>query len=92
VPLGFFPDTSYDELAFELHRDDLFVFYTDGILDSVDGRGVEFGAERLRQVIADHRTASPRDIIDAIFNAVAAFRGTHTQPDDMTAVAVKITA
>ena len=74
-----------------LQSDDLFVFYTDGILDAVNESGAEFGAPRLRAVVGAHRTASPGVIVDAIFEAVAAFRGHAPQADDMTAVVVRMT-
>jgi serine phosphatase RsbU (regulator of sigma subunit) len=38
------------------------------------------------------RKRSAREIVDAIFDAVITFRETAPQADDMTAVAVKITA
>jgi len=92
VPLGALPDVKYDEAAFDLARGDIFVFCTDGILEAVDESGVEFGSQRLCDVIMRRRTATAREIVDAIFEAVIEFRGSAAQNDDMTAVAVKITA
>jgi serine phosphatase RsbU (regulator of sigma subunit) len=43
-------------------------------------------------VVREHRRRSAREIVDAIFDAVSEFRGNQPQNDDMTAVAVKITA
>jgi len=42
--------------------------------------------------VDQNRKGTAREIVDAIFDAVVAFRGTGPQVDDMTAVAVKITA
>jgi len=92
VPLGSFPGITYDEVSLDLHKDDLFVFYSDGISEAANEAGSEFGAGRLCKVIGDHRTASPREVIDAIFNEVTAFRGTLPQADDMTVVAVRMTS
>jgi sigma-B regulation protein RsbU (phosphoserine phosphatase) len=91
VPLGSFPGITYDEVSIGLHKDDLFVFYTDGVSEAVNDAGVEFGAARLCEVISEHRTRSSREIVDAIFSAVTAFRGSRTPADDMTAVAVRLT-
>ena len=91
VPLGSFPRISYDELAFPLDSGDVFVFCTDGIFDTVNEHGVDFGAQRLCDVVLASRALTARGIVDAIFNAVSAFRGHAPQGDDMTAVAVKIT-
>ena len=91
VPLGSFPGITYDEVSLDLHKDDLFVFYTDGVSEAVNDAGIEFGSGRLCQVISDHRTRSSREIVDAIFNAVMTFRGSRPVADDMTAVAVRLT-
>jgi phosphoserine phosphatase RsbU/P len=91
VPLGSFPGITYDEVTIPLKPGDLFVFCTDGILEAMNDDGVEFAAHRLSTVVHQHRTASARAIVDAIFDAVAAFTGAGPHADDMTAVAVKIT-
>ena len=92
VPLGSFPGVTYDEVAIPLNRGDLFVFCTDGILEAMNAEGAEFGAQRLSEVVHAHREASTRTIVDAIFEAVAGFTEAGPHADDMTAVAVKITA
>jgi sigma-B regulation protein RsbU (phosphoserine phosphatase) len=91
VPLGSFPGVTYDEIAIPLVAGDLFVFCTDGIYETVSEDGAEFGAGRVCQIVSAHRRASTREIVDAVFEEVALFRGHVPQPDDMTAVAVKIT-
>lgn len=90
VPLGSFAGSTYDELTIELHSGDLFVFCTDGIFEAGDALGREFGAERLLEVIGRNRAFSAKTIADAVFNAVAAFRGETPQNDDMTVVVVRI--
>ena len=44
------------------------------------------------QVVADARQLPTRGLVDAIFAAVLEFRGDTPPNDDMTAVALKITA
>jgi sigma-B regulation protein RsbU (phosphoserine phosphatase) len=92
VPLGSFSGVTYDEVTVPLLVGDVFVFCTDGIFEASSPDGAEFGAKRLRDIVNDHRTGTTRDIVDAIFEAAIAFRGGAPQNDDMTAVAVKITA
>jgi serine phosphatase RsbU (regulator of sigma subunit) len=43
-------------------------------------------------VVEQTRHGSAKAIVDAIFDAVEGFRGEAIQNDDMTAVAIKITA
>jgi len=92
VPLGSFPGTTYDELQFALQKGDLYVFFTDGISEATNEAGVEFGTHRICHVIEGHADETPRGIVDAIFSEVTAFRGAQSQTDDMTVVAVRITA
>jgi sigma-B regulation protein RsbU (phosphoserine phosphatase) len=92
VPLGSFPGSSYDELTFELQVGDLFVFCTDGVFEANDALGREFGVTRLLQVVEAQRSEPARQVVDAIFDAVQEFRGETLPNDDMTAVALRITA
>jgi sigma-B regulation protein RsbU (phosphoserine phosphatase) len=92
VPLGSFAGVSYDEMTIPLHAADVFVFCTDGIFEAANQEGQEFGSKRLCDVVNANRKGTAREIVDAIFDAVITFRGTEAQADDMTAVAVKITA
>jgi len=92
VPLGSFSGVTYDEVTLPLRAGDLFVFCTDGIFEASNAEGNEYGAKRLCDVVGENRKATARQIVDAIFDSVILFRGTAPQGDDMTAVAVKITA
>jgi sigma-B regulation protein RsbU (phosphoserine phosphatase) len=92
VPLGSFPGTTYDELTLDLQVGDLFVFCSDGVSEANDLLLREFGSARLMKVIEEVRDRPAKEIVDAIFTAVQEFRGEAQPNDDMTAVAVKITA
>ena len=92
VPLGSFPGSTYDEVSFALRAGDLFVFCTDGVFEAMNEHGHEFTAGRLVDVIAASRDRVAADVVKAIFDAVAAWRGEAPPNDDMTAVAVRITS
>jgi sigma-B regulation protein RsbU (phosphoserine phosphatase) len=92
VPLGSFAGSTYDELCFDLMAGDVFVFCTDGVFEANDALGREFGAERLLPVVQETHQRPAREIVDAVFTAVDAFRGETSPNDDMTAVVVKVTA
>lgn len=91
VPLGSFHGSAYDELTYALHPGDLFVFCSDGVSEAMTANGDEFGSARLIEVVQQSRELAPRAIVDAVFDAVEAFRDGFPPNDDMTAVAVKIT-
>ncbi len=90
VPLGSFQGSTYDEITIALHPGDLFVFCSDGVSEAMTENGEEFGSGRLLQVVEQSRELAPRAVVDAIFEAVEAFRQGFAPNDDMTAVAVKI--
>jgi phosphoserine phosphatase RsbU/P len=91
VPLGLLAGSTYDEVSFDLVAGDVYVFCSDGVYDANDGAGIEFGYDRLLNVVRETRQQPSRDIVDAIFTAVHEFRGDTAPNDDMTAVAVRIT-
>ena len=92
VPLGSFAGSTYDEVTCSLAVGDVFVFCSDGVFEANDALGREFGAERLLEVIKNGRQKTAKEIVDAIFGAVQEFRGDAVPNDDMTAVALRITA
>ena len=92
MPLGSFPGTAYEELTFELTAGDIFVFCTDGIYEAIDHDEQEFGAERVMAIIGALATEPAQKIVDRIFDDVTKFRADGPPADDMTVVAIKITA
>ena len=91
VPLGSFPNTTYEEMTFDLKAGDLYVFCTDGIYEAEDHLGHEFGTSRLIKVIDRLADQPAQAIVDGIFEAVETFRDDGAAADDMTAVAMRIT-
>jgi len=92
VPLGSFPGSTYDEVTYALHAGDVFVFCTDGVFEAMNAEGEEFTSARLAEVVSRSCSLPAQRIVDAIFAAVTEWRGDTPPNDDMTAVAVRITA
>ena len=94
VPLGSFAGSTYDEVTFDLVANDFYVFCSDGVFEAQDALGREFGARRLLDLVGERavRGDTAKDLVDAIFSAVHDFRGDTVPNDDMTAVALKVTA
>jgi phosphoserine phosphatase RsbU/P len=92
VPLGSFPGSTYDELTFELSAGDLFVFCTDGVSEAAGPGGEEFGIGRVLEEVAARRDLPARDAVDGLYEMVERFRGLEPRSDDMTIVAVRMTA
>jgi sigma-B regulation protein RsbU (phosphoserine phosphatase) len=91
LPLGSFAASTYDEVNLEIETGDIFVFFSDGISETFDSAGDEFGAGRVIETVKANRDQPANEIVRAVFNAMRLFRGTAAQTDDQTVVVVKIT-
>lgn len=91
IMLGAFEDFSFEEETVPLKPGDLLVISSDGISEAMNSDLEQFGEERLQVIIANHRSASPNEIIDKIITAVKAHAGSHPQSDDMTLIVLKRT-
>ena len=75
---------------FQAHPDDVFVFFSDGILDATNKAGDLFGRTRLEKIITEQCASSAEAMVKAIFKAVAEHaRGVETF-DDQTVVVIKV--
>lgn len=92
VPLGSFGTTSYDEIVLTAHAGDVFVFCSDGIFETFNEQGLEFGAGPVIDIVRTLRDRPAAEIVAKIFESMAAFRGHAAQTDDQTAVVVRILA
>jgi phosphoserine phosphatase RsbU/P len=90
LPLGLFDDAEYDEFTFQAEADDVFVFFSDGILDATNKAGDLFGRTRLEKIINGCYGNSAESIVKSVFKAVAEHaKGVETF-DDQTVVAIKV--
>jgi phosphoserine phosphatase RsbU/P len=92
VPLGSFMGVTYDDITLPLAAQDVFVICSDGVFEAMNSQNEEFGAERLMDVVRKSRTQSAREIAHAIVEAVENHRAGFPRNDDVTVVALKITA
>ena len=67
----------------------LLLFGTDGIWETENAGGQRFGNKRLRRLLREHWQLPPAQILRAVTDALAAFRGNAVQHDDITLVVVK---
>ncbi|SRR5579872_3230631 len=90
LPLGLFDDANYDELRFKTKPGDMFVFFSDGILDARNRDGHLFGRGRVEALIAKCSGKSVGCVVDLIFKAVAEHSAGVEAFDDQTVVAIKV--
>jgi phosphoserine phosphatase RsbU/P len=87
--LGAFPDVDWDETRVKLARGDVLVLYTDGVTESMNAQGREFGINRLVKMVRELRSRSAREIVEAVTNAVLEYRSEDQPQDDLTISVIK---
>jgi len=90
LPLGLFDDADYDEFSFRAKPGDMFVFFSDGILDASNKEEELFGRERVGEIVAANPSASADAIVKLIFEAVAEHASGEEAFDDQTVVAIRV--
>jgi sigma-B regulation protein RsbU (phosphoserine phosphatase) len=90
LPLGLFPSAEYDEFTFRAVPGDVFVCFSDGILDARNQHGNTFGRERAEQIVTRNCHMTAEEIVTLIFQSVSDFVGDTEQFDDQSAVAIKV--
>jgi len=90
LPLGLFDDAEYDEFTFKAKPGDLFVFFSDGILDARNTAGEMFGRTRVEQIVAKCSDCPADEIVRRLFSAVEQYASGVEPFDDETVVAIKV--
>src|SRR5215212_1205531 len=89
LPLGIVPDFDYREGRTQLRPGDVLVAYSDGVTESQNPSGEEFGTVRLQEVVARNLSRSAAGIRDKIEAALSSFAQGTPAGDDVTLVIVK---
>lgn len=90
LPLGLFENVSYEEDTIQASPGDVFVFFSDGIVDASNPHDDQFGRVRIEQVISKHCNRNARQIADALFQATEEFSAGAPVFDDQTVVVLKV--
>jgi PAS domain S-box-containing protein len=91
VPLGIFPETSFETAEVPaLAEGDLVVFFTDGVTEAENTKGIPFGVERALDAVRRHRDEPAAKIAHRVYRAVRDFAGRHAQDDDITMVICRV--
>ncbi|HXM69372.1 MAG TPA: GAF domain-containing protein [Candidatus Acidoferrum sp.] len=90
LPLGLFDDASYDEFRFKMKPGDMFVFFSDGILDARNWKGELFGRGRVEKIIAECAGQSADCAVESLFRAAAEHSAGVETFDDQTVLAIRV--
>jgi sigma-B regulation protein RsbU (phosphoserine phosphatase) len=89
LPLGVFSSEEFTIARVQLSPGDTLLLYTDGLTESQDGSGIEFGSDRLSNLAGEHRSATPELLIRRCVENLDLFRSRDASRDDLTIMAVR---
>jgi sigma-B regulation protein RsbU (phosphoserine phosphatase) len=91
LPIGLFPENTYQEFQLEVSRGCAIVVYSDGLIDALNSKGEEFGEERL----VDHcrslrKAATAQEICAHLSQYVGEWSTGVEQFDDTTIIVLTV--
>ncbi len=90
--VGLFNDVPFKQGAVEIAHGGILIAYSDGLIESENVYGEEFGTERLIGVAERNRNETPHVIAEAMMQAAEQWSGTPEQADDMTVIVMHFAA
>ena len=82
-------ERTLEEMCIQLQPGDVFVLYTDGVVESRNVDGEEYGYERLLQALQVYRHEDAQELHQALLADLEAFLGSKNYDDDMTLLVLK---
>jgi serine phosphatase RsbU (regulator of sigma subunit) len=89
--LGMFPEAGYSSVEMKLQPGDRYVLYTDGLPESKNASGEEFGLARCLKVLDSHPRLAAPALADQLLSEVSSWTAqgsVRLQEDDMTLIVV----
>ncbi len=92
-PVGMVSDEQFSEFLEEktipFNRGDIFVAFTDGVIETSNASGKEFSAARLADSVKASRKGNAEEVSSQLLDSLRRFSGKETYDDDLTLVTVK---
>jgi phosphoserine phosphatase RsbU/P len=89
VPLGMFCGARFPVHRLTLAHRDTLLLYTDGLTESRNDAGAEYGLQRIRALAAQHRCIEAAELISKCLEDLTSFGDGLKQTDDLTLLAVR---
>ncbi|MGM0608987.1 MAG: SpoIIE family protein phosphatase [Candidatus Muiribacteriota bacterium] len=88
VVLGFFADYQFHEDTVFFKKDDIFYFYTDGVIEAHDEEGKIFGVKKFYNIIENNK---PENLFENLLSQLKDYSDENHFSDDLTISYIKIT-
>jgi serine phosphatase RsbU (regulator of sigma subunit) len=86
---GMFANT-LEEIEIQLYSGDMLIWYTDGVTETMNPEGDEYGIERFCKVIEEHGQREAEYLLQMVMHELEVFRGDAPPDDDITLIAIRI--
>ena len=90
LPLGLFPNVTYEEITLDAQPGDAIIFVSDGILDAENAEGEMYGDDRLANLLCANRDKPAAQIAETVMADVARFQGAKDRFDDETIIVLRV--
>ena len=90
LPIGWFPNASYEEKVISLAPGDRLYFYSDGLPEAENREGSYFGAPRLAETLERLRNRTLEESVDALLAELRSWCGDKGPADDVSLVALEL--
>ena len=90
APIGLWPGLEYDGECLENISGQMLVVYTDGLNEAENRQQVQFGDDRLLDIMETMPRCSAKEVIDALYEAVQLHRDGAEPNDDLTIMSIRV--
>jgi serine phosphatase RsbU (regulator of sigma subunit) len=82
-------EKTIEEITVTPDKNDVLVFYTDGVVETMDSARNQYGESTLQRVISENAHLPSEQILKAVLQDVTRFRGLNPPNDDLTLIVMK---
>jgi sigma-B regulation protein RsbU (phosphoserine phosphatase) len=90
IVIGVLPEIVYAVHEVKLNKNDILIVFTDGVTEAFNEEGVQFGSERLIELLKGCVGGEAASAGEQILTALSTFRGKSAQTDDITMLLLKV--
>jgi sigma-B regulation protein RsbU (phosphoserine phosphatase) len=91
LPVGIICNGEYPSQRHSFAPGESLVLYSDGLIESFDRRGEQYGIARLIDVLARQRTCEPKELLASVLDDLKEFRPDTARTDDLTVMVLQCT-
>lgn len=91
IPLGVFDGVRFPSRRLSLDPGDMLLLYTDGLTESCNSAGEEYGFHRIKRVARQHLRTTPSKLISECLSDHRNFQSGAKQVDDLTLLVIRRT-